>query len=235
MLLNLSNIWAGYRSIKAIRGISLNVKEREIVALIGANGGGKSTLLNTTARLQDSMEGRIEFRGEDITTVESNLVIKHGLSLVPEGRGLFSTMTVTENLLMGAFSRRDRQRILGDLTYVIEKFPSLKARSHQKACFLSGGEQQMLSIARGLMSRPYLLMMDEPSWGLAPLLIRHVFKICVDLCEGGTSFLIAEQDAFNVLRCAHRGYVIENGLIVLSGSGEELLRNEEIKKYYLGM
>lgn len=234
MLLKVSNLWAGYGAIIAIRGINLNVEEGEISALIGANGGGKSTLLNTIARLQNSMDGKIEFRGEDITTLKPTLIIRRGLSLVPEGRGLFSTMTVIENLRMGAYLRTDHPEIVKDMGQAMERFPALKARRRHKACFLSGGEQQMLSIARALMSRPRLLMMDEPSWGLAPFLVREVFKICSELCKSGTALLIAEQDAFNALKCAHRGYVIENGKIVLSGMNEELLANQEIKKYYLG-
>ena len=232
--MNVANLWAGYGAIIAIRGIDLSVEEGEISALIGANGGGKSTLLNTIARLQNIMDGKIEFQGEDITSLKPTLVIQRGLSLVPEGRGLFSTMTVIDNLRMGAYLRKDYRAIGKDIDKAMERFPALKARRRHKACFLSGGEQQMLSIARALMSHPRLLMMDEPSWGLAPFLVREVFKICSELCESGTALLIAEQDAFNALKCAQRGYVIENGKIVLSGMNQELLSNQEIKKYYLG-
>lgn len=234
MLLNVSHLWAGYGAIKAIRDINLSVQEGETVALIGANGGGKTTLLNTIVRFLNSMQGKIEFCGEDITALKPTLIIRRGITLVPEGRGLFSTMTVTENLWMGAYLRRDYHEIIRDMDQLMDRFPSLNARRRHKACFLSGGEQQMLSIARALMSRPRLLMMDEPSWGLAPFLVREVFKICSELCAGGTALLIAEQDAFNVLNCSHRGYVIENGKIVLSGTCENLLNDQEIKKYYLG-
>jgi branched-chain amino acid transport system ATP-binding protein len=235
LLLNVENLTAGYGSITAIKGVNLHIVEGEVVSLIGANGGGKSTLLNSIARLIGNKEGKIEFNGEDITSIEPHLVIRKGLSLAVEGRGIFKTMSVHENLRVGAYCRRDHRQIADDMTRVLELFPSIKARLHQKACSLSGGEQQMLSIGRALMSRPRLLMLDEPSWGLSPLLVKEVFAICTRLCEDGTAVLIAEQDAFHALGCSHRGYVIENGKIVQSGSGKELLDNQEIKKYYLGM
>ena len=232
-ILKVDDINVYYGSIHAIKGISFEVNEGEIVTLIGANGAGKSTTLNTISGLLHSKTGHIEFMGEPLNHVPSHKVVSKGLALVPEGRRIFLQMSVQENLDMGAFSRRGGN-IDADMERVFEQFPRLKERRKQVAGTLSGGEQQMLAMGRALMSRPKLLMLDEPSMGLAPILVEQIFKIIQTLHEAGTTILLVEQNAQAALSIADRGYVLETGKIVTSGTGTELLASPEIKKAYLG-
>lgn len=222
-----------YGSIHAVKNISFEVKEGEIVTLIGANGAGKSTTLNTVAGLLNSRSGDIEFMGESIAKLPAHRIVSKGLSLVPEGRRIFLQMTVEENLEMGAFSQ-PAAGIARSKEEVFARFPRLKERRRQIGGTLSGGEQQMLAMGRALMSRPRLLMMDEPSMGLAPILVEQIFNIIEDLHNQGATILLVEQNAQAALSVADRGYVLETGRIVSTGSGKELLNSPEIKKAYLG-
>ena len=232
-ILKVDDINVYYGSIHAIKGISFEVNEGEIVTLIGANGAGKSTTLNTISGLLHSKTGHIEFMGEPLNHVPSHKVVSKGLALVPEGRRIFLQMSVQENLDMGAFSRRGGN-IDADMERVFEQFPRLKERRKQVAGTLSGGEQQMLAMGRALMSNPKLLMLDEPSMGLAPILVEQIFDIIQELNQHGTTILLVEQNAQAALSIADRGYVLETGKIVTSGTGTELLASPEIKKAYLG-
>lgn len=233
-MLSIKDCHIRYGHIHAVKGVSFEVNEGEIVTLIGANGAGKSTILNTIAGLYHPSEGSIEFRGEDISKTPPAKIVRKGISLTPEGRRIFPGLSVFENLLMGSFIRKDRDAIGNELEIVYHHFPILKERLNQAAGTLSGGEQQMLSIGRSLMSRPKILMLDEPSLGLAPLLVEQIFKIISDIHREGTTILIVEQKAYLALELAQRGYVIETGNIILEGSTEELLRNEYVKNAYLG-
>ena len=232
-ILKVDDINVYYGSIHAIKGISFEVNEGEIVTLIGANGAGKSTTLNTTACLLRSKTGHIDFMGQPLNHVPSHKVVSKGLALVPEGRRVFLQMTVQENLDMGAFSRKGGD-IEGDMERVFEQFPRLKERRRQIAGTLSGGEQQMLAMGRAMMSQPKLLMLDEPSMGLAPLLVEQIFGIIQSLHKAGTTILLVEQNAQMALQVADRAYVLESGAITLSGLGHELLESDSIKKAYLG-
>lgn len=232
-ILKVDDINVYYGSIHAIKGISFEVNEGEIVTLIGANGAGKSTTLNTIACLLRSKTGHIDFMGEPLNHVPSHKVVSKGLALVPEGRRVFLQMTVQENLDMGAFSRKGGD-IEGDMERVFEQFPRLKERRRQIAGTLSGGEQQMLAMGRALMSNPKLLMLDEPSMGLAPILVEQIFDIIKELHKAGTTILLVEQNAQAALSVADRGYVLETGKIVTTGTGAELLASPAIKKAYLG-
>ena len=232
-ILKVDDINVYYGSIHAIKGISFEVNEGEIVTLIGANGAGKSTTLNTIACLLRSKTGHIDFMGQPLNHVPSHKVVSKGLALVPEGRRVFLQMTVQENLDMGAFSRKGGD-IEGDMERVFEQFPRLKERRRQIAGTLSGGEQQMLAMGRALMSNPKLLMLDEPSMGLAPILVEQIFDIIKELHKAGTTILLVEQNAQAALSVADRGYVLETGKIVTTGTGAELLDSPAIKKAYLG-
>ena len=232
-ILKVDDINVYYGSIHAIKGISFEVNEGEIVTLIGANGAGKSTTLNTIACLLRSKTGHIDFMGQPLNHVPSHKVVSKGLALVPEGRRVFLQMTVQENLDMGAFSRKGGD-IEGDMERVFEQFPRLKERRRQIAGTLSGGEQQMLAMGRALMSNPKLLMLDEPSMGLAPILVEQIFDIIKELHKADTTILLVEQNAQAALSVADRGYVLETGKIVTTGTGAELLASPAIKKAYLG-
>ena len=232
-ILKVDDINVYYGSIHAIKGISFEVNQGEVVTLIGANGAGKSTTLNTISGLLHSRSGSVTFMGENLGKVPCHKIVSKGLALVPEGRRIFQQMTVRENLEMGAFTQSGTG-VDADLEKVYEHFPRLKERSKQIAGTLSGGEQQMLAMGRALMSHPKLLMLDEPSMGLAPILVEQIFEIIQSLHKAGTTILLVEQNAAAALRVADRGYVLETGRIVTSGTGAELLASSAIKKAYLG-
>jgi len=232
-LLQFKEIDAGYGAVQALRRVSLEVNEGEIVTLIGANGAGKSTLLMTIFGEPGAAHGAISFRGNDITRTPTHRIAQLGIGLVPEGRRVFAGMTVEENLLMGTVSIGPAH-VEADLIKVFEMFPRLKERFRQRAGTLSGGEQQMLAIARALMGRPNLLLLDEPSLGLAPLVVRQIFDKLAEIAAAGTTVFLVEQNANHALRLAGRGYVLVNGEIRLAGTGEELLANPEVRKAYLG-
>ncbi|MCL2437616.1 MAG: ABC transporter ATP-binding protein [Coriobacteriia bacterium] len=234
MLLSVKDLHTSYGKIRAIKGISFDVAEGEIVTLIGANGAGKSTTLRTLSGLESPHEGSITFNGEDITGMKPHDITKKSLIQVPEGRRVFPQMTVAENLDMGAFLRNDKENIKEDYERVLTFFPRLQERKNQKAGTLSGGEQQMLAMGRALMAKPKLLTLDEPSMGLAPVIIEVIFEIILKLNEEGITILLIEQNANLALGISDRGYVMETGIIKLSGTGEELLANEEVRKAYLG-
>jgi branched-chain amino acid transport system ATP-binding protein len=232
-VLTVNNINVYYGAIHAIKGISFDVNRGEIVTLIGANGAGKSTTLHTVSGLLRSKTGDIEFLGESISHTAAHKIVAMGISHVPEGRRIFQGMTVEENLQMGAFVTK-KDRIAQNLEYVYDQFPRLKERTTQIAGTLSGGEQQMLAMGRALMSDPELLMLDEPSMGLAPILVDQIFEIIQNLNKAGTTILLVEQNAQMALSVADRAYVIETGKISLSGTGEELAKSDEVRKAYLG-
>lgn len=232
-VLKVDKINVYYGAIHAIKGISFEVNKGEIVTLIGANGAGKSTTLHTVSGLLRSKTGDIKFLGESIAKTPAHRIVAKGISHVPEGRRIFQEMTVRENLEMGAYITK-KERIKGNVEYVYEQFPRLKERSNQIAGTLSGGEQQMLAMGRALMSDPELLMLDEPSMGLAPILVDQIFEIISNLNKTGTTILLVEQNANMALSIADRAYVIETGKIMLSGTGKELAKSEEVEKAYLG-
>ena len=232
-LLTVDNIHVYYGSIHAVKGISFEVNEGEVVTLIGANGAGKSTVLNTVSGLLHPRSGSVHFDGHDLKGVPAHKMVQRGLAQVPEGRRVFLQMTVEENLQMGAFTQPN-STIAPGLEDVYQRFPRLLERRHQVAGTLSGGEQQMLAMGRALMSRPKLLMLDEPSMGLAPILVDQIFEIIKELHAGGTTILLVEQNAQAALRVADRGYVLETGKIVATGTGRDLLNDESVKRAYLG-
>ena len=232
-ILKVDNINVYYGAIHAIKGISFDVNEGEVVTLIGANGAGKSTTLQTVSGLLHSRTGSIEFNGENLGKIPPHLIVRKGLAQVPEGRRIFQQMSVEENLEMGAYTR-DKSELEGDLEMVYKQFPRLLERRRQIAGTLSGGEQQMLAIGRALMSHPKLLMLDEPSMGLAPILVEQIFDIIRQLNEAGTTILLVEQNAQMALSVAHRAYVMETGKITLSGTGKELAESDQVRKAYLG-
>ncbi|MGN8833420.1 ABC transporter ATP-binding protein [Selenomonas montiformis] len=233
-MLELKGVNVYYGAIHAVKDISLTVNQGEIVTLIGANGAGKSTTLRTISGLLRPKSGSISFEGKEIAGVKAHEIVRQGISQVPEGRRIFAEMTVMENLDMGAFTRKDKDGIRADLKRVFELFPRLEERKSQVAGTLSGGEQQMLAMGRALMSRPKLLLLDEPSMGLAPLLIREIFHIIEDINRAGTTVLLVEQNANMALSIASRAYVLETGRITLSGDAAKLAASEEVRKAYLG-
>ena len=233
-MLKIDNIHVYYGAIHALKGVSLEVRKGEIVTLIGANGAGKSTTLRTVSGLLAPKSGGISFLGENIAGMPAHEIVKHGISQVPEGRRIFAEMSVQENLEMGAFTRKDKEGVEKDFEIVYNRFPRLKERRKQQAGTLSGGEQQMLAMGRALMSRPKLLLLDEPSMGLAPLLIKEIFSIIEDINREGTTVLLVEQNANMALSIAHRAYVMETGRITLQGAAKELAASEDVRKAYLG-
>nr|WP_221376047.1 ABC transporter ATP-binding protein [Actinoplanes polyasparticus] len=235
MLLEIDNVTLAYGRIQALHGISLTVGEGEVVALIGANGAGKSTTMRAVSGLRPVSQGTIRFDGEDITKMRADLRVVRGVSQSPEGRGIFPGMTVRENLEMGAYTRRNRSEIDEDMERAFTLFPRLREREKQAGGTLSGGEQQMLAVGRALMSRPKLLLLDEPSMGLAPMLIQQIFDIIVEINQQGTTVLLVEQNAQQALSRAHRAYVLETGRIVKEGTGADLLNDPAVKDAYLGV
>jgi branched-chain amino acid transport system ATP-binding protein len=234
-ILELNEIHVYYGAIHALKGVSLTVREGEIVTLIGANGAGKSTTLRAINGLNRARQGSIRFQGDDITTETPHTIVKRGIAQSPEGRRLFPRMTVTENLEMGAFQRTDRENFQEDMDRVFELFPRLFERRTQKAGTMSGGEQQMCAIGRALMARPRLLLLDEPSMGLAPIFVEKIFEIVVEINTQGTPVLLVEQNALMALDAANRGYVMETGRITVEGPAAQLKSNEDVQKAYLGL
>lgn len=233
-MLRVNGLNVFYGNIHALRDISFNVEEGEVVTLIGANGAGKTTTLHSISGLTPSKSGEIQFLQKSLKGVSPNQIVQLGLGQVPEGRRIFANLTVLENLEMGAYIRKDKQQVKADYENVFARFPRLKERLKQVAGTLSGGEQQMLAIGRTLMSRPKLMLMDEPSMGLAPLLVKEIFEIIKEINRGGTTILLVEQNAHMALSIAHRAYVLETGKIVLEGPAKELAQNEQVRKAYLG-
>ncbi|OOM05566.1 ABC transporter ATP-binding protein [Clostridium saccharobutylicum] len=233
-MIKINDLVVAYGGIEALKGISLEVPSGKIVTLVGANGAGKSTTLKSIVGLVKPKSGSIDFEGTDLSKLNTELMVKKGIALVPEGRRVFADLTVLENLKIGAYTRKDTKGIEEDLEKVYSLFPRLKERTWQLSGTLSGGEQQMLAIGRALMSRPKLIMMDEPSLGLAPIVVKELFGIIKRINEEGMTVLLIEQNANAALKIADIGYIMETGRITLSGSGKELLSNDEIKKAYLG-
>lgn len=233
-LLEVQDIQVYYGMIQALKGVSFSVNEGEVIALIGANGAGKTTTLHTVTGLLRAKSGHIIYDGQDITKVPPHKIVTMGMAHVPEGRRVFANMTVLQNLKMGAFTRSDKNEIDATIEKVYKRFPRLKERQNQTAGTLSGGEQQMLAMGRALMSKPQLLMLDEPSMGLAPILVEQIFGIIRELHASGTTILLVEQNAQAALEVADRAYVLETGRIVLSGTGAELMASDQVQKAYLG-
>jgi branched-chain amino acid transport system ATP-binding protein len=233
-LLKLDDVHVAYGGIKAVKGISIDVNAGELVTLIGANGAGKTTTLKSIVGLLQPASGRIVYDGQDIAGVASHLIAQRGLSLVPEGRGVFPGLTIEENMRMGAYHRRDKQGIADDLDKAFARFPRLKERAKQTAGTLSGGEQQMLAISRALMSRPKLLLLDEPSMGLAPIMVQKIFEVVREVAASGVTILLIEQNAKLALQVSHRAYVMDGGLITLSGESKSLLSDPNVREAYLG-
>ncbi len=234
-MLKINDLHVNYGGIKALKGININVPEGKIITLIGANGAGKSTTLRSVTGLLKPASGSIVYNDNEITGKKTLDIVKSGVVLVPEGRKVFANLTVYENLILGAYSNNDRKGVNNDMERVFSLFPRLKERLKQKAGTFSGGEQQMLAVGRALMSRPKLLMMDEPSLGLAPLIVKSIFDIIKDINKTGVTILLIEQNAKAALEIADYGYVMETGNIVLEGSGSDLLSNDDVKKAYLGI
>lgn len=233
-MLKISNLEVYYGVIQAIKGVNFEVNEGEVIALIGANGAGKTTILHTITGLVDSSAGKIEFEGKDITKLPGYKTVPLGMAHVPEGRRVFADLTVYENLLMGAYTRKNKEEINATLAMVFKRFPRLEERRIQLAGTLSGGEQQMLAMGRALMSKPKILLMDEPSMGLSPIYVNEIFDIISEVSNSGTTVLLVEQNAKKALSIADRAYVLETGQIALSGKASDLLNNDAIKKAYLG-
>ena len=233
-MLKIENLNVFFGGIHALKGISFNVPKGKVITLIGANGAGKSTTLRTICALIKPKEGKVKFNNKIITNISTDKIVKSGIALIPEGRKIFPNLTVQENLQLGAYARDNSKEVEKDLEWVYELFPRIKERLWQKGGTLSGGEQQMLAVARGLMSRPKLLMLDEPSLGLAPLLVKEIFDIIKRIHKEGMTVLLVEQNAFAALKIADFAYVLETGRVVLQGTGEELLRDDRVRKAYLG-
>lgn len=233
-MLNIKDLNVHYGGIHALRGINIDVPKGKIVSLIGANGAGKSTTLRSIVGLERCSDGQIYYKDEEITKKSTKNIVESGVVLVPEGRRIFPNLTVKENLILGAYSRKDKAQIQEDMKWVFELFPRLKEREWQKAGTMSGGEQQMLAVGRGLMTKPELMMMDEPSLGLAPLIVKDIFEIIKKINKMGVTILLIEQNAKVALEISDYAYVLETGVIVLEGPGRELLVNEDVKKAYLG-
>ena len=233
-LLQVTDLKVNFGGIEALKGISFQVEQGQVVTLIGANGAGKSTTLRAISSLVNVSGGSIFYEGRDITRLDPQKVVEQGIAMVPEGRRVFSNLTVMENLRIGAYLRKDKEAIEKDIQHVYDLFPRLRERSWQLAGTLSGGEQQMLAVGRALMSRPKILMMDEPSLGLAPMVVQDIFKIIHTLNKEGMTVLLIEQNANAALRAADYGYVLETGHITMSGTGKELLENEKVREAYLG-
>lgn len=233
-MLEIKDLHVHYGVIEALKGISLEVNEGEIVALIGANGAGKTTMMQSISGIVKKSAGEINFLNESIMKANLKHIVEMGLTQVPEGRRIFTGMSVYENLMMGAFLRKDKDGIKRDYEKVCEQFPILKERMNQDASTLSGGEQQMLAMGRALMAKPKLLLLDEPSMGLAPILVKEIFNIIEEINKSGTTVLLVEQNAKMALSIAHRAYVLETGKVVMSGTGEELAKSPDVQKAYLG-
>ena len=233
-LLKITNLQVSYGGIDALAGISFDVEEGEIVTLIGANGSGKSTTLRTISGLVKAKAGRIVYDGRDITSMNPQKIVSEGIAMVPEGRHVFDNLTVKENLLIGAYLRKDRESINEDIEHIYTLFPRLHEREWQLAGTLSGGEQQMLAVGRAIMTQPRILMMDEPSLGLAPIVVKEIFSIIRTLNETGMTILLIEQNANAALRCSHRAYVMETGRITMSGPSADLLADKRVQDAYLG-
>lgn len=233
-MLSVKDLHVSYGGIRALRGININIEQNKIVTLIGANGAGKSSALRAIMGLVKAEKGSIKYDDRELLGKSTKNIVKMGISLVPEGRKVFSNLTVEENLILGAYTRNDKETIKKDIERQYELFPRLKERSWQKAGTLSGGEQQMLAVARGLMVRPKLLMMDEPSLGLAPLLVKDIFEIIKEIHRQGNTILLVEQNAKKALEIADYGYVLETGQLILEGEGKELLNNPKVQEAYLG-
>ncbi len=235
MFLEVENLNVYYGAIHALHGVSFQVEEGEIVTLIGANGAGKSTTLRTISGLLQPRTGSVKFKGKDITTTPAEQIVRLGISQVPEGRKIFAPLTVRENLMMGAYTREDKNEIEQSLSRVFASFPRLKERIDQLGGTLSGGEQQMLATGRGLMSKPSLLLLDEPSMGLSPILVEEIFRIIQEINKQGTTILLVEQNALMALSISHRAYVLETGRVVLSGNAKDVAENPQVKSAYLGI
>ena len=233
-MLTISNLKVSYGGINALRGINLNIEENKIVTLIGANGAGKSSTLRAIMNLVKKTEGTVKYDGEDLTNLNTMDIVKKGIALCPEGRRVFENLTVEENLILGAYTIKDKALLDNEMNKVYDLFPILKERNWQKAGTLSGGEQQMLAVGRALMVKPKVLMLDEPSLGLAPLLVRDIFEIIKEIHRQGNTILLVEQNAKKALEIADYGYVLETGSLVLEGNGKELLLNDKVKEAYLG-
>lgn len=233
-MLEIKDVEVFYGMIQAIKGVSFQVNEGEVIALIGANGAGKTTILHSITGLIAPRKGQIFFEGQDITTTPAHKIVSMGMAHVPEGRRVFAQLTVLENLKMGAFTRKDKEEVEESLIRVYKRFPRLEERKNQMAGTLSGGEQQMLAMGRALMSRPRIILMDEPSMGLSPIFVNEIFDIIREVSEGGTTVLLVEQNAKKALSIADRAYVLETGRIVLDGKAEDLLNDDSVKKAYLG-
>ena len=233
-MLHIENLQVYYGAINAVKGISFDVEQGEIIALIGANGAGKTTILHTITGLVPAKSGSITFNGTELTKTPAHKIVSMGMAHVPEGRRIFQQLTVYENLMLGAFTRKDKAEIENSLESVFKRFPRLEERRTQIAGTLSGGEQQMLAMGRALMSHPSIILMDEPSMGLSPLYVSEIFDIIQSVNEGGTTVLLVEQNAKKALSVANRAYVLETGKIVLSGDAHELMNNDSVKKAYLG-